>query len=68
MTATFPYEDITGQDEPPVDSPLVPGGSSVTKPRGPSGGEPMEVEPDVRRRMRGKTRTVSTGQPIAPSS
>ena len=21
----FPYEDITGQDEPPTDSPLVPG-------------------------------------------
>ena len=26
----------------------------------------MEVEPDVRRRMRGKTRTVSADQPIAP--
>ena len=28
----------------------------------------MEVEPDVRRRMRGKTRTVSTDQPTAPPS
>ena len=33
-----------------------------------SGEEPMEVEPDVWRRMRGKTRTVSTDQPTAPSS
>ena len=28
----FPYEDITGQDEPPVDSPPVPGRSTVTSP------------------------------------
>ena len=32
----FSYEDITGQDEPPVDRPPVPGKSTVTKPPGPS--------------------------------
>ena len=32
----FSYEDITGQDEPPVDSPPVPGESTVTKPPGPA--------------------------------
>ena len=65
----FPYEDITGQDEPPVDSPPVPGERTVTKPPGPSGEEPMEVEPDVSlRRMRGKTRTVGTDHQTAPPS
>ena len=48
--------------------PPAPGESTVTKPSEPSGGEPMELEPDVRRRMRGKTQKVSTDQPIAPSS
>ena len=48
----FPYEDITGQDEPPVDSPPAPapGGSTVTKPQ--ERGRTNEVDPDVRRRMR----------------
>ena len=55
-------------DEPPVDSPPELGESTLTKPPGPSGEEPMEVEQDVRRRMRGTTRTVSTDQPTAPSS
>ena len=64
----FPYEDITGQDEPPVDSPPVPGERTVTKPPGPSGEEPMEVEPDARRRMRGKTRTVGTDHQTGPPS
>ena len=34
----FSFEDITGQDEPPVDSPPAPGESTVTKPPG-LGGE-----------------------------
>ena len=40
----------------------------MTKPPGPGGEGPMEVDPDVRRRMRGKTRTVSTEPPTAPLS
>ena len=32
----FSYEDITGQDEPPVDSSPAPGESTVTKLPGPS--------------------------------
>ena len=55
-------ENITGHDEPPVDTPPVPGESTVTRPPGPSGKEPIKVEPDVPRRMRGKTRIVSTDQ------
>ena len=51
-----------------MDIPPELGESTVTKPPGRSGEEPMEVEPDVRRRMRGETRTVSTDQPTAPSS
>ena len=51
----FSYEDITGQHEPPVDSPPAPGESTVTQPPRPSGEEPTEVDPDVRKRMRGKT-------------
>ena len=58
----------TGQDEPPVDSPPARRESTVTKHLGPSGEGPMEVDPNVRRRMRGKTRTVSTEQPTAPLS
>ena len=61
----FPYEDITGQDEPPVDSPPR---STATRHTGPSGERSMEVEPDVQRRMREKTRTVSTDQPTVPPS
>ena len=53
----FPYEDITGQDEPPVDS------LTVTRPAGPSGDEPMRVEPCARRRMGGKHKlSVRTNQ------
>ena len=51
-----------------MDSPPELGESTLTKPPGPTEEEPMEVEPDVRRRMQGKTRTVSTDQPTAPSS
>ena len=48
----FSYEDITGKDDPPVDSPLAPGDSTVSKPPGPSGEGPMEVGPDARRRKK----------------
>ena len=48
----FSYEDITGQDEPPVDSPLAPRENTAT---GPSGKGQMDVDPEARRRMRGKT-------------
>ena len=40
----------------------------MTKLPGPSGEGPTEVEPDVRKRMRRKTGTVSTDQPTAPLS
>ena len=33
----FSYEDITGQDEPPVDSPPTQGESTATGPPGPDG-------------------------------
>ena len=46
----FSYEDIIGQDEPPVDSP-----PAATRP----GGEgQMDVDPEARRRMRGKNRPI----------
>ena len=61
----FQSEDITGQGEPPVDNPPVPGRKHNDQtPKT----EPMEVEPDVWRRLRGKARTVSTDQPTAPHS
>ena len=59
MKVTSPHEDITGQDEPPVDSPPTQGESTAT---GPSGREQMDVEPEARRRMRGKTGPVSPEQ------
>ena len=49
----FPDEDITGQDEPPEDSPPTQGESTAT---GPGGEGQMDVDPEARRRMRGKTR------------
>ena len=55
----FSYEDITGQDEPPADSPPAPRENTAT---GPGGGGQMDVEPEARRRMRGKTRTISLEQ------
>ena len=54
------YVDITGQDEPPIDSPFVSRKNTAT---GPSGGGQMDVDPEARRRMRGKTRPVSLEQP-----
>ena len=59
----FSYEDITGQDEPPVDSPSARGENTVTRPPGPDGEGQMDVDPEARRRMRRKTRLVSLEQP-----
>ena len=42
----FPHEDITGQDEPPVDSPFVSRKNTST---GPSGKGQMDVDPEARR-------------------
>ena len=50
----FSYEDITGQDEPPVDSPPAPRENTRTEP---SVKGQMDVEPEARRRMRGKNPT-----------
>ena len=47
------YEDITGQDEPPVGSPAT----------GPDGEGQVDMDPEARRRMRGKTRPISLEQP-----
>ena len=59
----FSYEDITGQDEPPVDSPPAPGENTLTRPPGPNGERQTDVDPGARRRMRGKTRLISLEQP-----
>ena len=56
----FSYEDITGQDEPPVDSRPAHGENTAT---GPDGEGQMDVDPEARRRMRGKTRLISLEQP-----
>ena len=53
----FPCEDITGQDEPPVDSSFISRENTAT---GPSGKEQMDVDPEARRRMMRKN---STPQP-----
>ena len=58
----FSYEDITGQDEPPVDSPAAPSENTQDIKN------PMEEDrwvwtPEARRRMRGKTRPISLEQP-----
>ena len=47
----FSCEDITGQDEPPEDSPFV---SRKNRSTGPSGEGQMDVDPEARRRMKGK--------------
>ena len=58
----FSCGDITGQDEPPVDSPLAPRENTTT---GPSGKGQMDVDPEARRRMRGKTRPISLEQSMS---
>ena len=43
----FPEEDITGQDEPPVDSPPTEGENTATGYlKGPDGEGQMDVEPE----------------------
>ena len=41
----FLYEDITGQDEPPVDSPPAQGENTATGLPGPDGEGQMDVDP-----------------------
>ena len=55
----FPDEDITGQDEAPIDSSFTSRNNTVTEP---NGKEYMDVEPEEWRRMKGKTRAVSPEQ------
>ena len=50
----FSYEDITGQDEPPVDSSPAPEENTATEHQKPDGEEQMDVDPESRRRMRGR--------------
>ena len=64
----FSYEDITGQDEPPVDSPPAPEENTATEHQKPDGEGQMDVDPESRRRMRGKTRLTSLEQPSAPTA
>ena len=59
----FSYEDITRQDEPPVDSPPEQGENTATRPPRPDGAGQMDVDPEARRRVRGKTRLISLEQP-----
>ena len=51
----FSHEDITGQDEPPVDSPPAPEENTATGLKKPI-------------RMRGKNRLTSLEQPSAPTA
>ena len=64
----FSYEDITGQDEPPVDSPPAPEENTATGHQKQDGEGQMDVDPASRRRMRGKTRLTSLEQPSAPTA
>ena len=64
----FSYEDITGQDEPPVDSPPAPEENTATGHQKPDGEGQMDVDPGSRRRMRGRTRLTSLEQPSAPTA
>ena len=59
----FSYEDITGQDEPPVDSPPAPRENTAT---GLDGEGQMDVDPEARKRMRRKTRPISLEQSASP--
>ena len=64
----FCYEDITGQGEPPVDSPPAPEENTATEHQKPDGEGQMDVDPESRRRMRGKTRLTSLEEPSAPTA
>ena len=64
----FSCEDITGQDEPPVDRSPAPEENTATEHQKPDGEGQMDVDPESRRRMRGKTRLTSLEQPSAPTA
>ena len=64
----FSHEDITGQDEPPVDSPPAPEENTATERQKPDGEGQRGVDPESQRRMRGKTRLTSLEQPSAPTA
>ena len=64
----FSYEEITGQDEAPVDSPPAPEENTATEHQKTDGEGQMNVDPESRRRMRGKTRLTSLEQPPAPTA
>ena len=64
----FSYEDITGYDEPPVDSSPASGENTATEHQNPDGEGQMDVDPESRRRMRGKTRLTSLQQTSAPTA
>ena len=64
----FSYEDITGQDERPVDRPPAPEGNTATEHQKPDEEGQIDVDPESRRRMRGKTRLTSLEQPSAPTA
>ena len=64
----FSYEDITGQDEPPVDSSPAAEENTATEHQKPDGEGQMDVDPESRRRMRGKPRLTSLEQPSAPTA
>ena len=60
--------DITGQDEPPVDSSPAPEENTATENQKPDGEGQVDVDLEFRRRMRGKTRLTSLEQPSAPTA
>ena len=68
LEGDFSYEDITGQDEHPVDSPPAPEENTATEHQKPDGEGQMAVNPEYRRRVRGKTRLTSLEQPSAPTA
>ena len=61
----FSYEDITGHEEPSVDPP-TPGENTAKGHQKPDGEGQMDVDPESRRRMRGKNRLSSLEQPSVP--
>ena len=65
----FSYEDITGQDdEPPVDSSPAQKKTQRQNIKKLDGEGQMDVDPESRRCMRGKTRLTSLEQPSAPTA
>ena len=63
----FSYEDITGHEESPVDL-STPGENTAIGHQKPDGERQLDVDPESRRRMRGKTRLTSIEQPSAPTA